>query len=307
MNYLEFEVIWGVNNIYSILELNSKLIYEGIFKGKVLETGFKEYSPLVPGDIVLGYIYGSRKVYIDKRLNRRNILWRYNKKADLRQTIVSNIDNVLIVSSANFPEMKNFFIDRVLIVAEEQNIVPIIVINKIDKGISQRAQEFSEIYENLGYKVLKTSVKTFEGIEEVKEVLKNTRTSFIGQSGVGKSSLINLIDSRASQSVNEISHKYSRGKHTTVYSISFHSESGIIVDTPGIKEFGIETLPFESLKYYFKEFENFASFCKYKSCLHVSEPCCFVTSSLGNGISKFRYESYLKILSELKNYKNYAG
>lgn len=82
MNYLEFEVIWGVNNIYSILELNSKLIYEGIFKGKVLETGCKEYSPLVPGDIVLGYIYSSRKVYIDKRLSRKNILWRYNKKAD---------------------------------------------------------------------------------------------------------------------------------------------------------------------------------------------------------------------------------
>lgn len=71
MNYLEFEVIWGVNNIYSILELNSKLIYEGIFKGKVLETGCKEYSPLVPGDIVLGYIYSSRKVYIDKRLSRK--------------------------------------------------------------------------------------------------------------------------------------------------------------------------------------------------------------------------------------------
>ncbi len=237
MNYLEFEVIWGVNNIYSILELKSKLIYEGIFKGKVLETGCKEYSPLVPGDIVLGYVYGSRKVYIDKRVSRKNILWRYNRKVDLRQTIVSNVDNVLIVNSANFPEMKNFFIDRVLVVAEEQNIVPVIVINKIDKGISQKVEEFSEIYKNLGYKVLKTSVKTFEGIKEVKEVLRNSRTSFIGQSGVGKSSLINLIDSRASQSVNEISQKYSRGKHTTVYSISFHSENWIIVDTPGIKEF----------------------------------------------------------------------
>ncbi|AHH10254.1 ribosome small subunit-dependent GTPase A [Borrelia coriaceae] len=306
MNDLRFEVLWGVNNIYSIVEVNTSLIYEGVIKGKILNIQDKEYSPLAPGDFVCGDIYDEGKVYIKERLKRRNVLWRYNKKADLRQVIVANIDNVLIVSSANLPELKNSFIDRVLIVAEEQGITPIILINKIDEGISVRVNTLIKTYEGLGYKVIKTSAITFQGIEEIKEVIKNSRVSFVGQSGVGKSSLINMIDLNASQAINEISYKYARGRHTTVYAVAFRSDNGVVVDTPGVKEFGIESLDPLKLRYYFREFIDLNDLCKFNSCLHANEPSCFIMSQIGFKISGVRYNSYLKIVNELKRYKRYA-
>ena len=306
MSNLKFEVLWGVNNIYSIIEVKTNLIYEGVIKGKILNTQDKEYSPLVPGDFIFGDIYDEFKVYIKGRLERKNILWRYNKKADLRQVIVSNVNNVLIVSSASLPEIKNSFIDRTLIVAEEQGITPIILINKVDQGISDRVDTFIKIYESIGYKVIKTSAITFQGIEEIKTIIQNSRTSFVGQSGVGKSSLINLLDLNASQAINEISHKYARGRHTTVYSMAFHSNNGILIDTPGVKEFGIESLDHLNLRYCFKEFRTLNDLCRFNSCLHTDEPNCFVVSQIGFQISEIRYNSYLKILNELKRYKSYA-
>ncbi|AGT27102.1 ribosome small subunit-dependent GTPase A [Borrelia miyamotoi] len=306
MKDLKFEVLWGVNNIYSIVEVNTNLIYEGVIKGKILNIQDKEYSPLVPGDFIFGDVYDECKVYIKGRLERKNILWRYNKKADLRQVIVSNVDNIFIVSSANLPEIKNSFIDRILIVAEEQGITPIVLINKVDKGISDRVDTLIKIYENIGYRVIKTSAITFQGIEEIKEVIKNSRTSFVGQSGVGKSSLINLLDLSAAQAINEISYKYARGKHTTVYAMAFHSNNGIIIDTPGVKEFGIESLEHLNLRYCFKEFITLNDLCRFNSCLHTNEPSCFVVNQIGFKVSELRYNSYLKILSELKRYKSYA-
>ncbi|AHH08061.1 ribosome small subunit-dependent GTPase A [Borrelia anserina] len=306
MNNFRFEVLWGVNNIYSIAEVNTGLIYEGVIKGKILNTQDKEYSPLVTGDFVCGDIYDECKVYIKERLERKNVLWRYNKKASLRQVIVSNIDNVLIVSSANLPEIKNSFIDRVLIVAEEQGITPIILINKVDEGISTKVDAFIKIYENLGYRVIKTSAITFQGIEEIREIIKNSRASFIGQSGVGKSSLINIIDLNAAQVINEISYKYARGRHTTVYAMAFHSSNGVVIDTPGIKEFGIESLEYLKLRCYFREFKDLNDLCKFNSCVHINEPNCFIISQIGFTISEIRYNSYLKIVNELKRYKSYA-
>ncbi|AHH12116.1 GTPase [Borrelia hermsii YBT] len=306
MNDLRFEVLWGVNNIYSILEVNTNSIYEGVIKGKVLNTQDKEYSPLVPGDFVCGDIYDEVKVYIKERLQRKNVLWRYNKKAALRQVIVSNIDNVLIVSSANLPEIKNSFIDRVLVIAEEQGITPIILINKVDEGISDKVDTLIKIYENLGYRVIKTSAIAFQGIDEIKEIIKNSKASFVGQSGVGKSSLINVVDLNASQAINEISYKYARGRHTTVYAMAFHSDNGVVIDTPGIKEFGIESLDHFNLRYYFREFKDLNDLCKFNSCLHINEPNCFIMSQIGFQISEIRYNSYLKIVNELRRYKSYA-
>ncbi|UER67310.1 ribosome small subunit-dependent GTPase A [Borrelia sp. BU AG58] len=306
MNDLTFEVLWGVNNIYSIIEAGANLIYEGVIKGKILNIQNKEYSPLVPGDFVIGDIYDECRVYIRERLERRNIFWRYNGKADLRQVIVSNVDNVLIVSSASLPEIKNSFIDRILIVAEDQGITPIILLNKVDQGLTSRVEALIRIYEDLGYRVVQTSAITLQGIEELRSIVKNSRTSFIGQSGVGKSSLINLVDLNAAQTVKEISHKYARGKHTTVYAVAFHSEGGVVMDTPGIKEFGIETLDYLKLKHFFKEFRDLNDLCRFSSCLHTNEPNCFVMSQIGLKVSEARYKSYLKILDELRRYKSYA-
>ncbi|AYE35996.1 ribosome small subunit-dependent GTPase A [Borrelia turcica IST7] len=306
MNDLKFEVLWGVNNIYSIIEVKTNLIYEGVIKGKVLNIQNKEYSPLVPGDFVLGDIYDECKVYIKERLERRNIFWRYNKKAGLRQVIVSNIDSILIVSSASLPEIKNSFIDRILIVAEDQGITPIILLNKVDEGITKRAATLIKIYEDLGYRVIQTSAVTLQGIEELKSIIKDFKTSFIGQSGVGKSSLINLIDLNAAQAINEISYKYARGRHTTVYAMAFHSDNGIVMDTPGVKEFGIETLDYLKLKHCFREFRGLNDLCRFNSCLHINEPNCFIMTQIGFKVSEDRYKSYLKILDELKRYKSYA-
>ncbi|QMU98910.1 ribosome small subunit-dependent GTPase A [Borrelia sp. A-FGy1] len=306
MNDLIFEVLWGVNNIYSVIEVKTNLIYEGVIKGKILNVQNKEYSPLVPGDFVLGDVYDKCKIYIKERLYRKNEFWRYNKKAGLRQVIISNIDSILIVSSASMPEIKNSFIDRILIVAEEQGINPIILLNKVDEGITNKAEALVKVYEELGYRVILTSAVTLQGIEELKSIIKYSKTSFIGQSGVGKSSLINLIDLKATQAINKISYKYARGRHTTVYSMAFHSDNGIIIDTPGIKEFGIETLDYLKLKYCFREFSDLNDLCRFNSCLHINEPNCFIMTQIGFKVSEVRYKSYLKILDELKKYRVYA-
>ncbi|WKC57685.1 ribosome small subunit-dependent GTPase A [Borrelia sp. P9F1] len=306
MNDLKFEVLWGVNNIYSIIDVNTNLIYEGVIKGKILDVQNKEYSPLVPGDFVVGDVYDECKVYIKERLERKNIFWRYNRKADIRQIIVSNIDSILIVNSASLPEIKNSFIDRVLIVAEEQEITPIILINKVDEGVSSRVQTLIKVYEDLGYRVVQTSAITLQGIEELKSIVKSSKASFIGQSGVGKSSLINLVSLDAAQAINEISYKYARGRHTTVYAVAFHSDDGIVMDTPGIKEFGIETLDYLKLKHCFREFRDLNNLCRFNSCLHINEPNCFVAGQIGFKVSEARYKSYSKILEELRRYKSYA-
>ena len=306
MNDLKFEVLWGVNNIYSIIDANANLIYEGVIKGKILNIQNKEYSPLVPGDFVVGNVYDECKVYIKERLERKNIFWRYNRKADIRQIIVSNIDSILIVNSASLPEIKSSFIDRVLIVAEEQGITPIILLNKVDEDVSNKVKDLARVYEELGYRVVQTSATTLKGIEELKSIIKNSKTAFIGQSGVGKSSLINLVSLNASQAINEISYKYARGRHTTVYAVAFRSDNGVIMDTPGIKEFGIETLDYLKLKHCFREFGGLNDLCRFNSCLHINEPNCFVVGQIGFKVSQARYKSYLKILDELRRYRNYA-
>ncbi|MDD3045309.1 MAG: ribosome small subunit-dependent GTPase A [Candidatus Delongbacteria bacterium] len=217
------------------------------------------------------------------------------------QVIAANIDYLFLVSSVYSPKLNTGFLDRILAYSNMQQINTVIVVNKTDYGISEEEQEYIDGYRSIGYEVLETSVKVKKGIEAVKELTEGKISAFVGNSGVGKSSLLNAIDRNINQKVNETSTYSLKGKHTTKQARLFGLlNGGYILDTPGIREFGMWNMDFEELKNFFPEIYRLSPKCRYRNCLHTDEPGCAVIEAAENGeIPLFRYENYLKIFETL--------
>lgn len=243
---------------------------------------------------------GKRKNYLSRKAPRtKGASYRGER---LEQIIAANIDYLIIVSSVDEPVFNNRVIDRFLVTAESSNINSIIVINKLDLGINRGIKECLDVYKQIGYPVIKTSTIEGKGIQTLKKLLKRKRSLFWGQSGVGKSSLLNTVFPKLNLSVGEISSFNLKGKHTTVTSSMIEVEKNtFIIDTPGIREidpFGIRK---EDLGHYFIEFAPFISGCKYNTCTHNHEPQCGVEKAFDeNLISAYRYESYLRLLETIE-------
>jgi ribosome biogenesis GTPase len=219
------------------------------------------------------------------------------------QVLVSNAEQLCIVVAAAQPDYKKRLIDRYLIAADKGELAPMIVINKIDLIPDEYRQDFVDdlrVYsEDLGIPVLFTSTTTGEGIEELEQHLLAHTSLLAGPSGVGKSSIINLI-SNIPQAVGEISRKYDKGRHTTTAAIVIPLRNGgIAIDTPGIREFALWELGIDELPFYFEEFAPFAEHCKFNSCSHTHEPGCAVKQAVEEGlVDEERYASYLLLSSE---------
>lgn len=220
---------------------------------------------------------------------------------------VANINQAVIVFSSINPNPSQWLLDRFIILSESQNLDVVICINKIDLGINDELNNLIMTYEKIGYKVILTSTETSEGIDELKNILKDKITVFCGPSGVGKSSLLNSMQPNLKLITGEISNKTKRGKHTTRWAELLELNiGGWVVDTAGFSSLDINSIDKNELNFLFKEIHEYSELCKFTGCSHFKEPDCAVKQAvLNNEIDKERYENYLKFSQEIIDKRRY--
>jgi ribosome biogenesis GTPase len=225
----------------------------------------------------------------------------------LEQVVASNIDNVVIITSVLFPDFNNRVLDRFLVAAESSYLNIIIVLNKIDLDEFGISEKWEQLYKELGYKIILTSVKTDEGISELKNEIREAKNLFWGHSGVGKSSLLNKMFPDLNLKIGEVSKFSSKGTHTTVTSVLKKvEENTFIIDTPGIREIDPYGIRKADLGHYFIEFADFINECKFSTCTHHHEPGCKVIEAVKMGsITEERFNSYLRILDTIEDDLNF--
>ncbi len=236
-----------------------------------------------------------------------NVVKLLPRKNQLVRPTVSNVDQAFIVFSVAHPDPNINLLDRFLVAVTMNDIEAVICFNKTDLLSDDKIADLCKIYEMAGYKTLAISAYEDDGFDEIKELLKNKTTVFAGPSGVGKSSIINLLQEHTHMEIGQVSNKIKRGKHTTrhVNLIPIDANS-YVVDTPGFSSLQLENLEKEDLKKHFIEFSNYEPNCKYGGCNHIYEPKCGVKDAIELGeISPSRYKSYLHIYEELKDIRRY--
>ncbi|MCI7701706.1 MAG: ribosome small subunit-dependent GTPase A [Tenericutes bacterium] len=309
-------IIEKSSNYGIVLEVKYKTAYV-LYNNEIISATLKKginticNKIIFPGDKVI--IEKTKMSYtITNLLRRTSILSRVKKDStrpnDLGTTknIASNIDLAVIVASAKDPALHPKFIDRYLLLLENSNIPTIICLNKSDLK-TEETEKILGVYRNLGLKVIETSTYTNQGITNLKEELRGKQAIFIGNSGVGKSSLTNALMDTETIKTSTISSKSKRGRHTTTSSKYYiWDEDSSIIDTPGIRSLDVSNLNPIEIQNYFKEFSNIKEKCKYKNCLHYQEPtaaCTIKQAVENNTINKNRYQSYLRILKDTLNDK----
>lgn len=286
---LEGVIVKGIGGFYYI-DTES-----GVFETRARGIFRKEGIRPTVGDHVRISVLDekNKKGSLDEILPRRN---------ELIRPRVSNVDQAIIVFAAKSPNINLDLLDRFLLLAEEQELEIVIVINKIDRDKKMQYKEIAAMYQQIGYPVICTCAELGTGVEELKKALENKISVFAGPSGVGKSSLINAAYPGLELNTGEISEKIQRGRHTTRHAeLICISENSYIVDSPGFTSLFLNHIPWEKLQYYFKEFEPFVHKCYYNGCMHINEPDCAVKSEIGEAINSLRYERYVTIFQDLKN------
>lgn len=300
-------IISGANNFFCV-EATDGNNYHCSIKGKVLKLEEVAYNPLCPGDVVEIEVVEEGVAVIHQLKKRCNRLMRLNIKTYTPQILASNLDLILCVTTPSSPPFRPRFVDRLIVEAERENIPILIVLNKYDLYTKEPCDVEMRLdnWEKLGYEVIKVSARMGDGIEKLKQRLSSLTCAFVGQSGVGKSSLINALEPALHLRTAALSYKYDRGVHTTTKSQLFHigSESTII-DTPGIRNFSLCGIEEDELIQYFREMREIPSQCKFgSSCRHECEAGCAVLNAVEDGsILQDRYESYLRIKEEIRMLK----
>lgn len=285
-------IIKGIGGFYYV-EAADGIIYEckarGVFR--------KEKITPLAGDKVEISVDENNKNSIDKIYERRNMF---------KRPPIANVDKLVIVSSVCDPRPNLLIIDRLTAVAVYKNVEPIIVFTKNDL---QSADEYIEIYKNAGFKTFAVSNETGEGIGEVKAVIENGVCVFTGNSGVGKSSLINRMYPDFALETGEISKKLGRGRHTTRHVELLKINNGYIADTPGFSSLDFETndlIKKDELAFCFPDFSDFIDLCKFSTCAHVNDKGCRLIEAVNNGdVMRSRHESYVTMYNEVKDIKDW--
>ena len=278
--------------------------YQCRIKGKLRLSGIRSTSPVAVGDRVVFDLDDEAVGVIHTIDQRENYLVRKSVNLSKQLHIIgANIDLVFLVITLKNPETFTTFIDRFLVSAAAFGIETVLLFNKMDQYTEEELEivnELKELYASIGYQSVFCSTKSGQGMSELRNLMKDNTSIFSGHSGVGKSTLINTVAPELRLKIGEISEQHGQGQHTTTFAEMFDlSFGGRIIDSPGIRGFGIADINKEEIARYFKEFFKASENCKFNNCQHLSEPGCAVKSELEEGIiAESRYQSYLSMVLE---------
>ena len=302
MDKQEGLVIKSTGSFYLVRTHDARIITCRL-RGNFRIKGIKVTNPIAVGDTVL-FIQESEFGFITDITPRKNYIYRKSVNlSKITHILAANIDMAFLVISLTEPRTPLGFIDRFLVAAESFRIKTILVFNKTDlynADLKQYQEYLQKIYTDIGYECLSTSIMTKEGIDVLKLKMQDRISLFSGQSGVGKSSIINSIEPDLQLKIATISDYNNKGKHTTTFAEMFElSFGGFIIDTPGIKEFGLIEYEQEEVSHYFPEMLRLLPQCKFSNCIHTHEPGCAVKQALEDEeIAQSRYENYLAIIHD---------
>lgn len=297
-------VVRNTGNIYLVRDDRGNHI-TAVAKGNLRLKGIRSTSPIVVGDRVSLIPKPDGSAFITDIAERKNYIVR--KASNLSKhahILAANIDLAFLCVTVSYPETTTVFIDRFLTTAEAYSVPVCLIFNKTDlydEGEMQYLEGMITLYSSIGYQCLKTSTVSGEGMERLEWLSEGKIVLLAGHSGVGKSSIVNLLAGDQSQKVGEISDYHHKGMHTTTFSEMIELKNGgFLIDTPGIKGFGTIDMDRAEVSHYFPEIFRFSKNCKYNNCMHLNEPGCAVLEAVENHyISQSRYHSYLNILEDI--------
>lgn len=313
----EATVVKNAGSHYMLSMLPEWNPFPAVLKGRIRLKANDSTNPVAVGDKVrfeadaesADVVTLTNPALITEILDRKNYVVRKSTNLSRQSHVIAaNIDMAFAVVTLYFPEVKLPFLDRMLVTCEVYGVPVTIVMNKVDlyrEEAPEFTQNFIDIYTKAGYKVVQTSAKTGEGIDELREICRDKVCLFSGESGVGKSSLIKALDPSLDPKVGKISVAHLQGKHTTsLYEMYRLASGGTVIDTPGLRGFGLVNLEKEEIARYFPEMLKAAENCRFTPCTHTHEPGCAVKEAVENGeISPERYTSYLGMIEDDKKFR----
>ena len=311
---MEATVIKNAGSHFLLSPLPAWNPFPAVLRGKVRLERSGATNPVAVGDVVQYRLEGPvadelHPAVITDVLPRSNyIIRRSTNLSRQSHVIAANLDQALIVVTLYFPEIKLPFLDRLLVTCEVYGVKAVVVLNKTDlcrELAPEQTEAFCGIYRGAGYQVIETSALTGEGIEELRELCKGKTSLVSGWSGVGKSSVIKALDPSLNPKIGRISEAHLQGRHTTsLYEMYPLASGGFIIDTPGLRGFGLVDLEKEEISKYFPEMLKLTDACRFVPCTHTHEPGCAVKAAVDEGlISPERYNSYLGMLEEDKKFR----